>query len=170
MITLQQYQSYFEDTAARYTRIGHTSQSKRFAIMDIDDILNGVRGELAFESPTLILEHPEGSFDFKHEKLRDSNFGAFMILQRAELNDQAKKTQVMDTCKSIGTGVIARMHYQKAQYFSGNKSVPRMLTFFDLSKVDYMKVGPILSNCYGWRFEFNLALESAIPYNPSEWL
>jgi len=169
MITYSEYEAYFEGLATSLVDIAHTEQKPQFAIMDIDDILGSQRGKIDFTSPVMILENPEGRLAYKHDQLQDENLGAFHILQDAGRDNPTRKRQVMDLTKTIGTKVISRMQYDKIQKSTGTAGIPQMLLYFDLAQVRYLKIGPIFSGCYGWRFEFNLAEQTPIIYDADDW-
>lgn len=171
MILYSQYESFFSAIATSFTPIGHTPEAPKFATLDIDDILSGQRGNLDFTSPVMLLENPEGGLGYKHDRLLDQNFGAFHILQHVSRGNPEDKRTVMDNCKSYGAEIIAHIQLQKIERMKGDNTIPRMLLYFDPSQVQYQKVGPLFSDCYGWRFEFNLGEESPITtvYNPDNW-
>lgn len=171
MISFSSYESYFKTLAEQFSLIAHTEESPRFAIMDIDDILGAQRGELDFNHYVMILENPEGGMNFKHDRILDENYGAFHILSTVNRGDPAQKRTVMDTTKAIGSEIIARIQLEKIARMKGNTDIPRMVGYFDLAQVKYQKVGPIFSDCFGWRFEINLGEEAPITsmYNPDNW-
>lgn len=168
MITPENYEAFFRNLAVSYKKIAHTEAKPRFAMMDIDEILSSLRGKLDLETPTMILENPEGMLAYKHEKLLDRNMGAFHILQRVRQGDAAHKREVMNATKQIGTGVVTKMHFLKMANFRGGKTHP-ILNYFSLDQVRYNKVGPIWVGCHGWRFEFDIALEAPLQYDPNDW-
>lgn len=170
MISYSEYESYLSDLASAYKEIAHTPDRPRFALMDIDDIFSLHKTALNMDQPCMILESPEGHLDLKNDRLRDENYGAFLILQRASRSDAGRKRQVMDRCKQIGLGVLGRMFRDKINHFRGQGTAPLMVRFFDLSQVKYFKVGPIFSDAYGWRFEFNLGKETPLNYNEDDWI
>lgn len=170
MITYSEYEDYFQSLAKAYKPIAHTESHPRFAFMDIDSILSMSKTAMNMTDPCMILENPEGQLDHKNEKLRDENFGAFHILQHVSRSEPEKKREVMDRTKQIGIALIGRMFLDKTRHFKGQGTAPIMLRFFDLSQVKYMKVGPIFSECYGWRFEFNLGKETPFLYEEDDWI
>src|SRR5690606_38498972 len=109
MISYTEYEDYFNSLARAYKEVAHTDEHPRFAILDIDDIISLQKTAMNMERPCMILENPEGQLDHKNNKLRDENFGAFLILQRATRNDPIKKRAVMELTKQVGLGIIGRM-------------------------------------------------------------
>lgn len=172
MLTYSEYEDYFRNLATSFSLIGHTEAASRFATMDIDSILSNQRGALDFTHPTMILENPEGAMEWKHDRMKDENLGAFHILQHVSRNNPEQKRAVMDLAKAIGTKIIAKMQTEKIARMKGDNTQKRFLLYFDLSQVRYQKVGPVFSDCYGWRFEFNIAQETPLSliHDPSEWL
>lgn len=169
MLLYSDYESYLKSLAEKFKGISHTEEVPRFALMDIDDIISAAKTELDMDHPCMILENPEGQLEYKHDRIKDQNLGAFMIIQRATRGDAALKRQVMNTTKEIGAKIVAKMQVDKTQRFKGDNTVPRLVLYFDLSQVGYNKIGPIFSDCYGWRFEFEIGQEDALPYDESEW-
>jgi hypothetical protein len=168
MITYSQYENYFLDIAIRFRPIGHRDNLPRFASMDIDDIISMSRTEMDMDNPCMILENPEGKLDYKHDKMLDENLGAFLIIQRAVRGDATMRRQALDNTKEIGSKIIAKIQMDKIARFKGLQA-PRMVLYFDLSEVGYNKIGPIFSDCYGWRFTFGLGQEDALPYDAADW-
>ena len=171
MILFSEYSDYFEGLAAKYKPIGHTDQDPRFALLDIDDILSTQRGKLDFTNPVMVLENPEGQLSWVHNQLSDRKFGAFHILKNVPRNDPEKKKAVMDECQTHGKAIIARMQYEKFSLHKDNSDSPyaQMLKFFDLNEVKYHKVGPLFNDCFGWRFEFEFARQSPLPFDSDDW-
>lgn len=170
MITYTEYEAYFLNLASQYHKIAHSEASRHFAVMDIDDILSAKNSSLNFDTPSLLLENPEGRLSYANSGMRDENFGAFLIIQQSlTRGDVEQKRAVMNLTKTVGMGICARMHVDKKSRFKGIKTPPRFIEFFDLSQVKYFKVGPIFANCYGWRFEFNIGQDAPIYYDPADW-
>jgi hypothetical protein len=170
MLTFSQYESYFEDLATRFIPIGHTPEVRRFAMMDIDEIISLAKTGMDMDHPCLILENPEGKMEYKHDRILDENLGAFHIIKRVSRGDATKKREVMDLTKAIGTKLVAKMQLDKIGRFKGDNTIPRMILYFNLSEVSYNKIGPIFSDCYGWRFTFELGQEDQLPYDADDWL
>jgi hypothetical protein len=169
MLTYSDYENYLRTLAEKFKGIGHTEEAPRFALMDIDDIISLTKTELDMDFPCMILENPEGKLEYKHDRIKDQNLGAFMIIKRATRGDAAMKRQVMNMAKEIGTKIVAKMQVDKVSRFKGDNTVPKLVLYFDLSQVDYNKIGPIFSDCYGWRFEFEIGQEDALPYDEADW-
>jgi len=170
MIAYSAYEDYFKNLATRYQKIGHSHTTNHFAVMDIDDILSAMRSDLDFSTPSLILENPEGRFSYHNSSLRDENFGAFIILQQCVTRgDTQQKREVMDHTKYVGSQLISRMHLDKENKFKGIKTAPRFVEMFQLNEVRYFKAGPLFSNCYGFRFEFNIGMGTNWVYDEEDW-
>lgn len=171
MITFTEYVEYFEGLASKFKSIGHSEATPRFAILDIDDIIGSQRTNLDFTNPVLILENPEGELSWIHNQLADTKYGAFHILKNVPRNDPAKKKLALDECQALGQKLIARMQYEKIdQHSKGVSSLyPVMLRFFVLDRSKYNKVGPIFNDCFGWRFEFEFAQQTPLPFDSDDW-
>lgn len=169
MLLPSDYESYLKSLASSLVDIAHSPANVKFSMMDIDDILSASKGEMDMDYPCMILENPEGKMGFKHDRMKDQNLGAFIILQRAARGDAEKKREVMDTCKRIGAKIVAKIQKDKESRFKGINTAPRLVLYFDLSEVSYNKIGPIFSDCYGWRFLFEIGQEDPMPYNEQDW-
>lgn len=170
MILFSEYCDYFEDLATKAKAIAHTSEAPRFAILDIDDILSTQRTGLDFTNPVLILENPEGELGWIHNQLSDVKYGAFHILKNVPRNDPEKKRAVMDECMILGRQIISRMQYEKtSQHKDADSPYPVMLRFFVLDRLKYNKIGPLFDSCFGWRFEFQFAKQTPLPFDSDEW-
>ncbi|AWW31828.1 hypothetical protein DN752_17760 [Echinicola strongylocentroti] len=170
MINYTDYESYFLNLAKDYKPISHTEDSPRFAFMDIDEILSVAQTAMNMANPCMVLENPEGELEYINSNIRDTNYGAFMILQRVTIQNAEDKRLKMDNCKQIGMAIINQMFRHKVQLASGRGTgIPKMLSLFDLSQVKYNKVGPVFQNCYGWRFEINMAQGSQLQYVEDDW-
>lgn len=169
MISFTDYESYFENIAKDFKPISHSSDTPRFALMDIDDILSSQRSELDFTYPCMILENFEGEIQYKHNNMLDTPMGAFHIIQQVQRDDPAQKREVINKCKEYGLRIIARMQLERKALYSGDPEANKILLYFQMDEVRYQKVSNIFSGCHGWRFEFNLGKESAMPFSPSDW-
>ncbi len=169
MISFSEYESFFEALATDYKPISHSEESKRFAIMDIDDIISDQRGQLDFTFPCMILENSEGALAYKHDRMLDEMDGAFHILQQVNRGNPSEKRQVMNTTKAIGLAIIARIQRMKEKRSRGVTTVPRLVLYFQMNRVQYQKVSNVFGGSHGWRFEFTIGQEDPIEDTESDW-
>ncbi|MFN3802472.1 hypothetical protein [Belliella pelovolcani] len=169
MFTFTDYENFMEALATDYKPIGHSSENKKFASMDIEDILAAMRGEIEFNSPVMILENYEGTVNYKHDGLLDRKYGAFHILQHVTRNDPAQKRAVIDSTFIIGMKIISKIQLLRKNRLGGNLSLPRFLTYFNFDDVKYNKISNVFDGCHGWRFEFGFGQEDPLPYDADEW-
>ena len=163
MLLFTDIESYLKRLATGLTLIGHTEEAPRFATLDIDDILSLSKSDMDTNFPVMIMENPEGQMGFKHDRLYDGNYCAFHILQHVDRGNPSDRRTVMDRCKEIGTKVLLIIEKDRQKRFKGiSPAPPRFVTYFDLDQVKYLKIGPIFSSCYGWRFEFEIGQETPI--------
>lgn len=149
-MTLLDYTAYFEALATKFKNIGHSQQRHRFARIDIEEVILGLRSRLELNEPCLILEAFEGTID---ENQGDNNLnamtGAFYIMQNAREGDTADEAQVLSRSLEYGKQVVARINQDAAK-----RRPTGFLKNFRLQGVTYHKVGPIWDNAYGYRFQF----------------
>lgn len=156
MIQTLNYEAYFEEIARHYIPIRHSEDRQRFAMMDIDDILNKVRGKLDLDSPCLILENPEGEFEYANDGYRDMLRGAFLILRRVRKGDEAMKREVINENKLHAFRIFSIIHHHKREILQGRRNPRTILAKYFTDSARYQKVSNVFDNCHGWRVEFDL--------------
>lgn len=169
MYSFSAYVSYFENLATQFKPIGHSPTSQRFAVMGITDILSNIRGPLDTKNPCLILERPEGGLTFRNDALMDESLGAFYLIKNVTRKDPQALLQVHDDMKELGHKILLRMQYEKKQRHRGDKTYPFHTSFFQLDRVKYFPVGPIMDQCYGWRIEVDLTDTSPLTFDLNDW-
>ena len=159
------YSAYFESLAKRLVDIGHTNARPKFCRFNIEEVIDGLATDLDTTTPVLLLESFEGRFfDNGSDQAFDEQAGAFLIMQQAGASDFAAQNAIIDRAKRIGRKMIARLRKDS------RRQVPGALSQFDLSKVEYQKVGPVFDNCYGYRFTFSWEEPTALVVDEADWL
>lgn len=169
MYSFSSYVAYFRDLATQFKPIGHSEQTQRFAIMGINDILSNIKGPLDTRNPCLILERPEGALSFRNETVMDDSLGAFYVVKNVTRKNPSELEQVHDDMKLLGMKIVQRMQYEKKLRSKGDKTMPFHALFFQLDKVKYFPVGPILGECYGWRIEVDLTDTYSLDFVLTDW-
>ncbi len=165
MPSVKEYVDYFEGIATQHKEIQHTDAKKHFARINIEEVLTGLRSSIF--TPALILESFEGGLiDNKSDNILADRMGAFMILKEVEHDNFKQEAEFLDDCERIGLDAIRRMRRDaRVQPIQA-----RLLRGLQLSKVGWMKVGPVFDNWYGYRFTFSLEDHENMKYDDSKWL
>lgn len=138
--------SYFKDLARRHTGIPHTEEQPAFAAFDPWQFEELSSYNLAF--PAVLVAHEEGNvIDKKADNLIDNIDASFIIADQVTMNDFDQQNQVLNKCKTIGKDFIRRIREDKAD---------GKVQGFLLDELEYMKVGPMLDNKYGYQFNFTI--------------
>lgn len=139
--------SYFEDLAMRHQEIPHLDGVKQaFAAFDPWQFEELSSYNLAF--PAVLVAHEEGNvIDKKADNLIDNIDASFIIADQVTMNDFDEQNQVLNKCKTIGKDFIRRIREDKAD---------GKVQGFLLDDLEYMKVGPMLDNKYGYQFNFTI--------------
>lgn len=168
-MTPQDYIAYFEKVARQLKQIGHSDTSKRFARIDIEEVLTGLRNKINLKEWCLVLESYEGNLQSRgDEAMADTMMGAFMVVRQVKDNDFAGQAATISESKAIGLKIIALLIRDKQLAVQGER--PRFLRGFQLGNVNYQKVGPLFGeNAYGYRFEFAILENQHLIYDPEDW-
>lgn len=166
---LQAYTDYFLDVATRLKDIGHTEAKERFTRFNIEEVFSGLRSKIDLNNFCLCLESFEGSLSANNaNQVFDNNIGAFVIVKNCQIDNFVMETQICDQAKKIGLKVVAKMVYDVELRYKG--LVPVALKNFDISSVQYEKVGPVFDNCFGYRFTFLTYDSLTLVHNPNDYL
>ncbi len=169
MYSFSAYVNYFRDLATKFKPIGHSELRQRFAVMGITDILSNAKGPMDTTNPCMILERPEGALTFRNDALMDESLGAFYLIKHVGRKDPAALLAVHDEMKALAHQIILRMQYEKKERSRSNKTFPFHSLFFQLDRVKYFPIGPIMDQCYGWRIEVDLTDTSPLTFDLNDW-
>jgi hypothetical protein len=167
--TLSQLFQYFEDLATSHQAIRHSSQRRRFWKLTIDDILgNGLQG-LPKAEPILIMEDLEfnaaGQDPDAQGRIRRM---AFIIAKNVDgVMNSKGMFEAYQLAETIGDQFMRKI-YQDSMDQEGDLFANGLLDF-DQSSIEAMTVGPILTNCYGMRYSFNLVDEYNLLQEDDVW-
>jgi len=130
----------------RHNEIPHTDEQPAFAAFDPWQYEELSSYNLAF--PAVLVAHEEGNvIDKKADNLIDNIDASFIIADQVTINDFTQQNKVLDKCKAIGKDFIRRIREDKAD---------GKVQGFLLDDLEYMKVGPMLDNKYGYQFNFTI--------------
>jgi hypothetical protein len=160
------YKAYFKDIAENHKSILHSDDNnKRFAGMNIEEVLTGLRSDLDTTGYCLILENFEGRLaDNRSDNILNYKSCAFWVIKNAPSNDYATEEEVIDGCYDIAFDIISKINSDKIP-------VPRntMVKHFDPSTVTYNRIVNVFDSCHGYRVSFELHNHQSLKFEPSKW-
>ena len=141
------YIEYFRKIATEHPDI------KGFYMMDINEILNGLRSTVLY--PALILENLSGSYQASNlDNILEVINGGFLIIDHLQNPDDFEGEVVMiDRMKEIGQQIIARM---LNDHMSCEPLADKAIPGFDLNTVSFEIIGPVVDNDFGVIMSFKL--------------
>jgi hypothetical protein len=161
MADISSYTEYFRMIAAEHKQI------KGFYMMDINEILDGLRSTVRY--PALILENLSGSFKASNlDNLLEAINGGFLIIDHLQNPDDFQGEIVLiDQMKQIGQQVISRMlrDHLKCEPFA-EKAIPG----FDINSITFEVIGPVLDNDFGILYTFKLEDLLDLEYKEEMWV
>jgi hypothetical protein len=169
MYSFSGYVNYLKGLATQFRDIGHTPENPRFSRMNINDIYSDIKTNLDTTHAVMIVEMPEGALTFTNDALMDQSFGAFLIVRNVNRKEPEQLEATYDELKILAMEVVMKIHYEKHRRLKGDKSYDFHTQFFELSKVKYQPVGPVINSCYGWRVEVDLTDTVPLSIDPSKW-
>lgn len=161
MADINSYIEYFRRLASEHKEI------KRFYMMDINEILDGLRSTVQY--PALILENLSGSYIASNldNPLEVINGGFLIIDHLKNPDDFQGEIALIDRMKEIGQQVIARMLHDHLKCESlAEKAIPG----FDVNTVTFEVLGPVFDNDFGVLFSFRNAYICCFDYEQSIWI
>lgn len=161
MISHEDYIAYFKDIAIRHVDLKHTDNTKAFHIIRMDELVGDTSGK--FAKRCLILECESGNITGPSwEQLYDQPDMAFVIAEACKFEDRVKEEEILDHMKRIGFDILAKMKKDYKQKHALMKSV-------EPNSFQYQKVYGFGDNHFGWRFQFRIADNTSLVYNPDVW-
>lgn len=165
----QRYTEYFEKLATECLAIAHSEEKKRFVLIDIDEVINGLRTKIDFNNFCLLLEAYETSLPANTvDNIRQRCSGAFMVLKHvpAKGSDQ-ERYDVLQEAEEIVFTLLSRLKKEASENLQ-QKTIPNWI---DFNSININKVGPLWDSCYGWRvmFTFQPSANPALKYVQENW-
>lgn len=166
-MTEDQYISYFENLAEQSKDINHKLDGKNsfFYIedgSDLDEFDQALRDGIP--SPCMLLVGDDGELDDNDSENHLQNLdGEFFILSR-KTSDKTIR-QLRAECLPIAINILARMKRDaKAGNIVENKTV-----HFHISKIPYLKVGPMNGKWYGYMIAFRFECPFGFAVTDANW-
>jgi len=138
------YIQYFKNLAALQVSL------KGFYIMDINEILEGLRAEVKY--PALILNSVDGfvSQESNRDNILNTVKSGFLIIDHLETpGDYVKEVSILHNTFEIGTAILAKILAD-----SKVDSSPHIVC--DIDSIKYEMVDSIFDNDFGFLFTFDM--------------
>ena len=153
------YVQYFKSIASLHKSI------KGFYIMDINEVLEGLRGDLKY--PALILNSVSGfvSKNTNRDNILNTVKSGFLIIDHLnEISDFAGEICILGNTFDIGQAILARILHDCSL-----ESSP--LVGIDIDSIKYEMMDGIFDNDYGFLFTFDISNQIMdLSYDPTFWL
>lgn len=164
MVTkFSEYIAYFEAIAATHVDIGHTAGESHFFLMDLEEVIRGLKNKVNF--PALILEdYTFGFSDNKSDNVLKKRSTAFMIVDRVA--DQGNSTSikaVLDHMEEIGDEIIIKMLHDKRELAT------KVVRDFQIEEVHAVPIYHDIDHFYGFRYEFSISSSRTNSIDPDKW-
>lgn len=167
-MTHSEYISFFEDLATRHKSLLHSGSEKHFVRANIEELITGLRSKVAW--PCLVLESYElNLIDHKSDNIYLVPTGAFSILTKVTRDDYTQENEAINACMGIGLDIITAIRKEYRAMGTPAESAARKIKYFDPATVKAYKVGPVLENCFGYRFEFQIGNPQSLAYDTNKW-
>lgn len=164
-----EYISYFRTAAINHKVLAHVDNTHHtFYEIDIEDIINSMKLKNKFMS--LLIESPEPKpSDEKADNVRKLMPGAFVILREAKMGDIADRELALDEAQEVAEDLVSKLLNDTKKCKHNASIQPRIIV--DVNSVKFQKVGPLLTNHFGWRveFTFNSTFKLGLQLNESKW-
>ncbi len=160
MADISSYIEYFRRLAAEHKEI------KGFYMMDINEILNGLRSTVKY--PALILENISGSYITSNlDNPMEVINGGFLIIDHLPNPDDFQGEMILiDRMKQFGHQIIVRMLHD---HLNCEPLTEKAIPGFDLNSVSFEVVGPVFDNDFGVTFSFRILNLVDLIINLSHW-
>ena len=153
------YIQYFKNLAALHVSL------KGFYIMDINEILEGLRAEVKY--PALILNSVEGfvTQESNRDNILNTVKSGFLIIDHLETpGDYEREMEILHNTFEIGTSILAKI-------LSDAKESSSPHVGFDIDSIKYEMIDSIFDNDFGFLFTFDMINQILdLKYDSKYWL
>ncbi|NQU54155.1 MAG: hypothetical protein HQ522_16630 [Bacteroidetes bacterium] len=144
---MDQYE-YFSANNASFPEV--EAMHRITGLRELEETLEEIRNHKPFMM--LVEDDDDGYLSFEGGN-SDNGFRTFYIVGQAKLNDSTDRKLIQRQCKAIALKVFKQI-MADAQNF-GDPCYG-----FDRSRIDYRRIGPLISNYYGFAFSYILVDEN----------
>jgi hypothetical protein len=166
MINFKSYIAYFKNLAEKHVDIAHDDNGTiRFARLNPEEWLSGMRGNIDIDGKVMILESYEHTAKDLHSDNHLQDYtGAFMILGRAQVDDFDTQDTVIKECEEICIEISKRIYNNSLDYDN------RFFLNIEPSQYTFQKVGPLYNNqWFGFRLQFDFTDKYDITVDDNKW-
>ena len=119
-------------------------------LRELEEMLEDLRG---LQYPLILAEDKgDGFLSFTGRNL-DNGYHSFYLVSKAKIENSGSRTEIQALCM-----VLAKKVFKKMLADSVNFGDPAY--GFDSSRIDYMRVGPLVNNFHGYSFSYIIKDES----------
>lgn len=161
MTQIETFTDYFRQLAIRHKDIRHDPATedgggeiggRRFSYWSAANVISGMRAQLGF--PALMLELYETELDASNmANIKQLPKAAITVLAHAEGSGMKPEESAYTVAETIMISIIQQIYQDHHGPDAGPCSKPFARIEFD--KAPIMPTGKVLTNEYGWRFEFS---------------
>lgn len=161
MARFKELNTYFKECAINCNGIGHTDSNKHFFRFNMTELTLSMSSRTNF--PAMAIESSDFVVkDLSNDDLHfDRGVGFLIIDILKNPNDIEAIEDIYDSTLELVIDVLGKIHKDK------NCQVA-VVEHFNFDGLSINPVGPVFSNCYGWRIESGLMERAGIKYDPSK--
>jgi hypothetical protein len=163
---VESYIDYFRQLAVKHKDLVHDIASESgngspgscsFSRWNATDLIKGMRTSVA---PTcLLLELYEENYKAEHAfNVQGNLMGAFSVVSEAKTNDPQDEERAYAVTETIMAQLLNKIWHD--HYGKGKTLCASPFKFFELAGAERVPIGPVLTNAYGWRFQFSFTLSN----------
>lgn len=113
-------------------------------LRELEEMLQDLRG---IQYPLILAEDKgDGFLSFSGRNL-DNGYHSFYLVSKAKIENSASRTEVQALCMALGKKLFKKMLADSENF--GDPAYG-----FDSSRIDYMRVGPLVNNFHGYSFSY----------------
>jgi len=167
MPDITSYIQYFEKLAKEHKDIRHSSTSKHFFMMDINELLSATNSTAKY--PAIVLLKLSGkTVDKKEDNPLVTIEGGFLVLDHCKnIDDFAAELVIFHKTYEIGMQMISRIIHDQRQPVPYSQ---KAITDFNPDSVRWEMIGPVFENHFGVIFRFPVNYSLVLKYDESKWI
>lgn len=130
---------------AETTLIPEIKAVKRITgLRELEEVLEDIR---AIQYPLILCEDKgDGFLSFEDHNL-DNGYYSFYLVSKAKVESSESRTETQSLCMALAKKVFKQMMKDACNFKDPAYG-------FDRSRIDYMRVGPLVNNFYGYSFSY----------------
>ncbi len=163
---VESYINYFRQLAVKHKDLVHDIASESgngapgscsFSRWNATDLVKGLRTSVA--NTCLLLEMYEETLKAEHaHNIQGDYMGAFSVVSEAKQNDALDEERAYAATETIMKQLLNKMWHD--HFGKGKNLCTSPFKFLELNRAERVPIGPVLTNAYGWRFQFSFTLSN----------